>query len=156
MTDHATTWETYFEEYAAAWKERLMLGHWEICYSLTNGVINNNPDVLGLCTPERQLGHSANIEFVDRLSEIPDKKREWYIIHELMHIKTDELCHYAEMHLPEEQREYFGRLVEVMVSDLADVAVNVYRHGRKSILPDAGDSPDVCTADPEGKTVDVA
>lgn len=152
--DHHAVWVECFEESTVAWKRRLELGHWTINYSLTNSALNDDPDILGLCTPERQLGYKATVQFVERLAEISDEKREWYIVHELMHIKTDELCQYAELHLPEEQQAYFERLVEIMVSDLADAVINTYQHGRESVLRDAGDSPDVRAADSEGETVD--
>ena len=99
--------------------------HWRITYSLTNGAINNVPDILGYCTVDSHLGRAASIQFVERLVELPDKEREWYILHELLHIVFNEADTYANTHLHEDYREWFRRLVESRTSEMATALMEV-------------------------------
>ena len=111
----------YFEPYIEKWQKRLRLEDWIINISLTNGVINNDPDIMGYTTVNTLHGKKAEVEFLENLRHISDDQREWYIIHELLHIICDEGDRFADHYLPEYHRDWHRRLVENRVSQIATI-----------------------------------
>ncbi len=123
-------WKELLDDLTDAWRKRLHLVDWTIDYALAD-VVDGDPSVSGSCEVFRQLGHRARITLADRVLEGEARYREETVVHEHVHILFDELCEFAEMYLPRKQRKYFRRLLEMTVSDVGDIVIELAREGEK-------------------------
>jgi hypothetical protein len=122
------TWNELFDEVALRWKGQLNLRDWEISWSMDD-LAGDHPDNEAHCIVRTELGHEAEIIIADRIAEYEPDQREKLIVHELVHIILDEMCSFVFQYLPEEHHTYFRRQVEIAVSDLTNVLIDLAREG---------------------------
>jgi hypothetical protein len=110
--------QVLFADLAADWESKLNLRNWTVHW-LVSDPVDDDVDTEGQCKVRMDLGYQAWITIADRLADEPAWRRERVVVHELLHVKFDELFQFLAHYLDEEHQTYFRRLVEVLVEDLA-------------------------------------
>ena len=124
---HQEIFDARLGDYCQKWADLLNLGNWAIDYRIAD-VVDGDGTIEGQCHVNTQLGHRATVTFASRIAFDEDQVREDLVVHEHLHIILDELGQFVYQHLPKEHHDYFTRLVEIAVSDLARVLVGVYEN----------------------------
>ena len=120
-----------FEALALEWKETLNLPHWTLHWEMAEPIDEDDGKVEGQCTVRTELGYQAWITLADRLVDADSAEyREHTIVHELLHIKHDELFQFLSHYLDEQHHAYFRRLLEIVVDDLATILVDLAKKAR--------------------------
>jgi hypothetical protein len=121
---HQEIFTAQFDAICHKWVERLNLENWSIKYQVAD-VVGNDGSTEAQVHVNTQLGHQATITFAARMGFEDDKDRENLVVHELLHIILDELGAFAFQNMAEQHHEYFTRLMEIAVSDLARAMVEI-------------------------------
>lgn len=125
---HQEVYAARFEEFCRKWVRLLNLGNWAIDYQVAD-VVGGDGLTEGQVNVNTQLGHRATITFASRIGFEEERVREDIVVHEHLHIILDELGQFVYQHLPKEHHDYFTRLVEIAVSDLSRVLVELGEGG---------------------------
>lgn len=121
---HQEVFAGKFDGYCQKWVRLLNLGCWLIDYQMAN-VIGDEGSTQASCNVNTQLGHRATITFTSRMGFESDRVREDLVVHEHLHIVLDELAQFVYQNMPKEHHDYFTRLVEIAVSDMARALVEM-------------------------------
>ena len=121
---HQEMFAARFEALCQKWTGLLNLGNWAIDYQVA-GVIDDDGTIQAQVHVNTTLGHRATITFAERMGFEDDQVREDTVVHEHLHIILDELGQFVYQHLPKEHHDYFTRLMEIAVSDLGRVLVEL-------------------------------
>lgn len=125
-------WDEHFEALAQTWRRRLHLVHWEINWTMAD-VVGDDPNHEAQVSVRTQLGHEAEITIAERIADRDVEAREEILVHELVHIILDELSVYALTYMEDEQHCYFERLMEIAVSDVTHVLLDLAHEGKDAI-----------------------
>lgn len=118
---HHQLWEQYFQPLTDKWIKRLNLEHWAIDWAITDGSPNEDVDTLGLCEADYTHGYKARVTLAATLANVDEDQREWYIVHELVHLLFLEMASYVEHELVKD--DWWVRLLEHTVSKVATALV---------------------------------
>jgi hypothetical protein len=127
---HKQTFDKTIWPLCQKWLKLLSLEHWDIEFRVA-GVINDDPDIDAHCLVHTADGHRAIITFADQSLERDEQRCEESVIHELLHIILDEQAQYAYHKMPGAACDWYTRLVETAVSDLARLFMALDRRGHE-------------------------
>jgi hypothetical protein len=128
---HQQLYSEKFEAYCQKWRRLLNLNNWEIDYQLAE-VVEEDGGILAQVKVNTSLGHKATITFAERIGHSEDHEREDTVAHEHIHIMLDELGQFVYQNMPGEHHAYFTRLMEIAVSDLGRVMLELEKGPAKA------------------------
>lgn len=124
-----------FGDLVDGWPRVLNMANWTLHWQMAEPIDEDDGTVEGQCKVQTELGYQAWITLADRLADESAERREMVIVHELLHVKHDELFQFLAHYLDEEHHAYFRRLIEIVIDDLARILVRMaedIRAGQKN------------------------